>query len=94
MDLTQIVLVLTIFGMLFTAISVATKIVTKRRNEEITDMKRDIKVLQESDNSKQLAITEIKVTLENLVQSHEKTQGMISNTTTELILAIKEMSKH
>ena len=94
MDLTQIVLVLTIFGMLFTAISVSTKIVTKRRNEEITDMKRDIKVLQESDNSKQLAITEIKVTLENLVQNHEKTQGMISNTTTELILAIKEMSKH
>jgi len=89
MDLEQILAGLSII----VVISAIVGLITKRRSEEMIDIKNRLKALEESDVLKQLAIVKIEATLESLTQAHEKTQTLITTTTSELICTIREMSK-
>jgi uncharacterized coiled-coil protein SlyX len=63
------------------------------RDAEMGKLEKRISDLEIRDTSKQLTITKIEVTLENLVHSHETTQSMIADTTTKLIDLLQERGK-
>ena len=96
MELSSVLTVLSIFGMLFAGSAVIIKRNNKRisniasgeikksqldcrlfRGEQMAEIRKRIKLLEENDISKQLTIVKIEATLENLTQGHEKTQTMI-----------------